>query len=140
VSSSVAKGPKFWPQNTNGGEKNYVGPGKSGAEFYADLPKKGWTFNWIDFALKQLLVDFRQKIVISHWYNQIFPTILCWESLKKQIILASMSRCILRGAVFFRQRPNFLGRSGRNGFQGVGNTDDQYVWLLSASGRRYMKV
>jgi hypothetical protein len=39
--SSVAKGPKFRPQNTKGAEKNCVGPEKSGAEFLPDLTKKG---------------------------------------------------------------------------------------------------
>jgi hypothetical protein len=39
--TSVAKGPKFRPQNTKGAEKNGWGPGKSGAEFFADLSKKG---------------------------------------------------------------------------------------------------
>jgi hypothetical protein len=39
--SSVAKGPKFRPQNTKGAEKNCVGPGKSATEFMADLSKKG---------------------------------------------------------------------------------------------------
>jgi hypothetical protein len=38
---SVAKGPKFRPQNTKGAEKNCVGPGKFGAEVLADLSKKG---------------------------------------------------------------------------------------------------
>jgi hypothetical protein len=38
---SVAKGPKFRPQNTKGAEKNCMGPGKSGAELLADLSKKG---------------------------------------------------------------------------------------------------
>jgi hypothetical protein len=41
VFTSVAKGPKFRPQNTKGAEKNCVGPGKSGAELLADLSKKG---------------------------------------------------------------------------------------------------
>jgi hypothetical protein len=40
VSLSVAKGPKFRLQNAKGTEKNCVGPGKSGAEFLADLSKK----------------------------------------------------------------------------------------------------
>jgi hypothetical protein len=39
--SSVAKGPKLQPQNTEGAEKNRVGPGKSGAGFLAELSKKG---------------------------------------------------------------------------------------------------
>jgi hypothetical protein len=39
--SSVAKGPKFRPQNTKGAAKNSMGPEKSGAEFSADLSKKG---------------------------------------------------------------------------------------------------
>jgi hypothetical protein len=39
--SSVAKGPKFRPQNTKGAEKNCVGAGKFGAEVLADLSKKG---------------------------------------------------------------------------------------------------
>jgi hypothetical protein len=38
---SVAKGPKFRPQNTKGAEKNSMGPEKSGAEFSADLSIKG---------------------------------------------------------------------------------------------------
>jgi hypothetical protein len=38
---SVAKGPKFRPQNTKGAEKNCVGPGNFGAEILADLSKKG---------------------------------------------------------------------------------------------------
>jgi hypothetical protein len=41
VFGSVAKGPKFRPQSTKGAEKNCLGPGKSGAEFLADLSKKG---------------------------------------------------------------------------------------------------
>jgi hypothetical protein len=40
IKSSVAKGPKFRPQNTKGAEKNCVGPEKSGAEFLPDLTKK----------------------------------------------------------------------------------------------------
>jgi lysine/ornithine N-monooxygenase len=39
--NSVAKGRKFRPQNTRGDEKKCVGPGKSAAEFLADLSKKG---------------------------------------------------------------------------------------------------
>jgi hypothetical protein len=39
--NSVAKGPKFRPQNTKGAEKNCVGPGRFGAEVLADLSKKG---------------------------------------------------------------------------------------------------
>jgi hypothetical protein len=38
---SVAKGPKFRQQNTQGVEKYCVGPVKSGAEFLADESKKG---------------------------------------------------------------------------------------------------
>jgi hypothetical protein len=41
VGASVAKGPKFRPQNTKWAEKNCVGPGKFEAEFLADLSKKG---------------------------------------------------------------------------------------------------
>jgi hypothetical protein len=43
---SVAKGPKFWPQNTKGAEKNSAGPVKSGAEFLQDLQKRGSKFLW----------------------------------------------------------------------------------------------
>jgi hypothetical protein len=39
--SSVSKGPKFRPQNTKGAEKNCMGPGKSRAELFAELSKKG---------------------------------------------------------------------------------------------------
>jgi hypothetical protein len=38
---SVAKGPKFRPQNTKGAYKNCGGPGNSGAEFWANLARKG---------------------------------------------------------------------------------------------------
>jgi hypothetical protein len=38
---SVAKGPKFRPQNTKAAEKNTAGPGKSGAEFLSEFSKKG---------------------------------------------------------------------------------------------------
>jgi hypothetical protein len=38
---SVAKRPKFRPQNTIGAEKNYMGSGKSRAELLAELSKKG---------------------------------------------------------------------------------------------------
>jgi hypothetical protein len=41
ILASVVKGPKFRPQNTKGAEKNYNGPGKSGAELQAELSKKG---------------------------------------------------------------------------------------------------
>jgi hypothetical protein len=37
---SVAKGPKFRPQNTQGADKNCVVPGKFWAELLADLLKK----------------------------------------------------------------------------------------------------
>jgi hypothetical protein len=37
---SVAKGLKFWPQNTKGAEKNCVGLGIFGAKFFADLSKR----------------------------------------------------------------------------------------------------
>jgi hypothetical protein len=63
-SNSVAKGPKFWPQNAKGAEKNFVGPGKSAAEFLAKKgPKWGRAFLPFGFALKHL--HFRQKIVTS---------------------------------------------------------------------------
>jgi hypothetical protein len=39
--TSVAKGPKFRPQNTKGAENNCVGPEGSGAEHLPDLSKKG---------------------------------------------------------------------------------------------------
>jgi hypothetical protein len=38
---SVAKGPKFRPQNTKGAEKSSEGPERSGAELLSDLAKKG---------------------------------------------------------------------------------------------------
>jgi hypothetical protein len=38
---SVAKGPKFQPQSSKMAEKNFVRPGKSGAELLPDLSKKG---------------------------------------------------------------------------------------------------
>jgi hypothetical protein len=41
IETSVAKGPKFWPQNTKGAEKNCIGPGKFGAEVLADVSRKG---------------------------------------------------------------------------------------------------
>jgi hypothetical protein len=53
--SSVAKWPKFRPQVTKGAEKNCMEPGKWGAELLEDLsgPKRGRTFFWFGFALKQ---------------------------------------------------------------------------------------
>jgi hypothetical protein len=68
---------------TKGAEKNFVGPGKSAAEFLADFPKK------------------EQKIAIPHWCT--FSTILHCKSLnnKKQY------EYILYGAELFRQRPIF---------------------------------
>jgi hypothetical protein len=54
---SAAKGPKFWPQNTKGAEKNCGGPGKSGAEFFADISKKGRIFLWFGFALKLIYIS-----------------------------------------------------------------------------------
>jgi hypothetical protein len=47
--ASVAKEPKFRPQNTKGAEKFYR-PEKSGAEFSTDLPKKGRTFLVFSFT------------------------------------------------------------------------------------------
>jgi hypothetical protein len=41
LGGSVAKGPKFQPQNPKGAEENFVGPEKSGAEYLPDLSKKG---------------------------------------------------------------------------------------------------
>jgi hypothetical protein len=41
LSGSVAKGPKFWPQNIKGAERNCLGPEKSRAEYLPDLSKKG---------------------------------------------------------------------------------------------------
>jgi hypothetical protein len=41
AASSVAKEPKFRPQNTKVTEKNFMGPGKSRAELLAELSKKG---------------------------------------------------------------------------------------------------
>jgi hypothetical protein len=38
---SVTKGPKFRPQSTKRAEKNFEGPGKSGAELLPDFSKKG---------------------------------------------------------------------------------------------------
>jgi hypothetical protein len=39
--SSVAKGPKFRPQNSKGALQKFVRPEKLAAEFSPDLPKKG---------------------------------------------------------------------------------------------------
>jgi hypothetical protein len=48
------QGADISPQNTKGVEKNYVGPGKFAAEFFADLskmgPKRGRTFLGLNFS------------------------------------------------------------------------------------------
>jgi hypothetical protein len=41
VPDSVAKGPKFRPQNSKGALQKFVRPEKLAAEFSLDLPKKG---------------------------------------------------------------------------------------------------
>jgi lysine/ornithine N-monooxygenase len=56
--TSVAKEPKFRPQNTKGAEINCVGPGKSGAELLADLSKraqKGPNFFVVWFCTKTVI-------------------------------------------------------------------------------------
>jgi hypothetical protein len=64
---SVAKGPKFRPQNTKGAGKKCTGPGKSGAEISADFSKKGrkgaYDFVVLWFCLKMVLIWW--KIVTS---------------------------------------------------------------------------
>jgi hypothetical protein len=71
--TSVAKGPKFRPQNTKGAEKNCVGLGKSGAEFLADLSKKGRkgpNFSAVCFCTKTVI--FRRNCNFQ-LINPIFP-------------------------------------------------------------------
>jgi hypothetical protein len=81
-SSSVAKVPKFRPQNTKGAEKHSAGPGKSRAEFLPDLSKRGRIFMGLSFS--RIHLDFLAKTILIIWFTEFFLAMSGRESLKKQ--------------------------------------------------------
>jgi hypothetical protein len=90
---SVAKGPKFWPQNSKGALQKYVQPEKLAAKFSFNLPKKlkisAGTYTSSGDTVSLIFHPFAEGNTVVCKRQQYYDKILC-------------------GAEFFHQRPNFL--------------------------------
>jgi hypothetical protein len=119
--NSVAKGPKFRPQNSKADLQKFVRSEKLAAEFSLNLPKKGPNYFEDDYLYKKVKIYAEKYISSPDIFDFSFPLpreLVC----KRQIILVFMRR--------FCMEPNFFASGRIFWWSGVGNTDCYFAVSL----------